>query len=155
MAQTNRKKRRKNANSYLYIAITLLIVVAALFVAILCVAFSSCDEETPIDESSVSTPESSVEESSEMITESSTVIEESSEPESVEPPLSPTEAYEKYIGVDYVCDMEEYEQYICPENEKDFVFLVNPSHTLAADYVPANLVKCTNIRKGRPRQIHR
>lgn len=150
MAQSNRRRKRKNANGYLYIGITLLIVVAALFVAILCIAFGSCDEDMPADESVESVTESSTEESSQVITESSTEAQESSEPESVDPPLSPTEAYEKYIGVDYVCDMEEYEQYICPENEKDFVYLVNPSHTLPADYVPANLVKCTNIRKGRP-----
>jgi LAS superfamily LD-carboxypeptidase LdcB len=150
MAQSNRRRKRKNANGYLYIGITLLIVVAALFVAILCIAFGSCDEDMPADESVESVTESSTEESSQVITESSNEAEESSEPESVDPPLSPTEAYEKYIGVEYVCDMEEYEQYICPENEKDFVYLVNPSHTLPADYVPANLVKCTNIRKGRP-----
>ena len=154
MPQPVRKRKRKNANNYLYIAITLFIVVAALAVAVLCVAFASCEDDSslPVDESFESVDESSVAES---IDESSEVSLESSTEQSVEesseiPTLSPTEAYEKYIGVEYVCDMEEYEQYICPENEKDFVYLVNPSHTLPADYVPADLVKCTNIRKGRP-----
>ena len=155
MAQpVNRKRKRKNANSYLYIAITLFIVVAALFVAILCVAFASCgdDSSIPVEESSEAIIESSVEESFESSVEESieSSTEESVEESSGAPVLSPTEAYEQYIGVEYVCDMEEYEQYICPENEKDFVYLVNPSHTLSADYVPENLVKCTNIRKGRP-----
>lgn len=143
------RKRKKNANSYLYIAITFIIVALALAAAIICVLVMSRDEpeNSELGESSIeSVAESSAEESD----ESSEIITESSEEESSEPPLSPTEAYEKYIGVEYVCDMEEYEQYICPENEADFVFLVNPSHPLSSDYVPENLVKCTNIRKGRP-----
>lgn len=149
-APHKRKRRRKNANNLLYIAISLIIVAIALVVAIICIALGG-DEETsvPSEESSEQSVEISIEESSEPISESPSTPEESSKEESL-PTLSPTEEYEKYIGVEYVCDMEEYEQYICPENEKDFVFLVNPSHTLAADYVPANLVKCTNIREGRP-----
>lgn len=148
-----KRRRRKNANNYLYIAITLFIVVAMLFVAILCVAFTSCgDESTPVEESLESVTESSTEESITVSVDESyeSSVEESVEESSEAPTLSPTEAYEKYIGVDYVCDMEEYEQYICPENESDFVYLVNPANPLAADYVPANLVKCTNIREGRP-----
>ncbi len=146
-----RRRKRKNANNYLYIAISLFVVMLSLIAAILCIAFGSCDEDLPYEESSEQSTQSSEAESSTVIEESSQIIvEESSQPEQSLPTLSPTEEYEKYIGVEYVCDMEEYEQYICPENESDFVYLVNPSHTLPADYVPENLVKCTNIRKGRP-----
>lgn len=61
-----------------------------------------------------------------------------------------TRQYEKFIGKKYVIDMNKYEDFVCPDNESDYVFLVNPSHPLSADYVPADLVKCTNMRTGRP-----
>lgn len=147
-----RRKKRGNPNRYLYIAITLIIVAMALTATLICV-MAGCGEDTPpVDESSTeSFAESSIAESiPEASEDSSEPIGESSEPVSSQPVLSATEEYEKYIGVEYVCDMEEYEQYICPENESDFVYLVNPAHPLSSDYVPPNLVWCTNIREGRP-----
>ncbi len=64
-------------------------------------------------------------------------------------PVGSTEDYEKYIGVEYKVDMTDYEKYVCPENESEFVFLVNAANPLPSDYVPSDLVKCTYIRKGR------
>jgi len=149
--KTVQRKKRKNANNYLYIAITLVIVFMVLATTLICLLVG-CNEGEASSVSPDSSLISRVEESSEVIAESSIEsVTESSEHESSEViVLNPTEEYEKYIGVEYAIDMTEYEAYVCPENESDFVFLVNPSHPLASDFVPENLVWCTNIRKGRP-----
>ena len=154
--RTASKKRKKNKRqSYLYIAVFFVFVAMAIATAIICI-MAGCEGDVPDvsyeseqgAESSQEVLDCSVPESVPDVSEQSTP--ESSLPEESTPSKSPTEAYEDYIGVKYAIDMTEFEQYVCPENEKDFVYLVNPSHTLAADYVPPNLVKCTNIRKGRP-----
>ncbi|MBO4452605.1 MAG: D-alanyl-D-alanine carboxypeptidase family protein [Clostridia bacterium] len=61
-----------------------------------------------------------------------------------------TKAYEEYVGVKYAIDMTQYERCVCPDDEEKYVFLVNADHPLAEDFVPADLVKCTSMRKGRP-----
>lgn len=154
---SKRRRKRKNPNNYLYIAITLIFVFMALATVLICIMVGCDEDEGSQGESSeskiTSTPESSI-----VINESSSVIQESTLPDSessVGDTSSPSKLqsvsdYEKFIGVEYAIDMTDYEQYVCPENEKDFVFLVNPSHPLASDYVPENLVWCTNIREGRP-----
>ena len=151
----NTKKRRKkvNPNTYLYIAITLVIIAMVLATTLICILVG-CDEDESSDYSDISSTVTKAPESS--VTESSDISDDSSEATSseviipVDPIADSIAKYEKYIGVEYAIDMTEFEAFVCPENEKDFVFLVNPSHTLPADYVPPNLVKCTNIRKGRP-----
>ncbi len=144
-----RRKRKKKADNYLYIALTLLFVFMVIATVLICLLVG-CNEEAPEESSqAVSVPEQSVTESS--APESSVPdTEESSQAESSEIPLDPTEAYEQYIGVEYMVDMTDYEQYVCPENESDFVFLVNPSHPLGADFVPKNLVRCTYFRETQP-----
>lgn len=156
-ARRKRSRRKKtNPNKYLYIAITLVIVAMVLATVLICILVG-CNEDTPDDSSiaeSTSAPESSeIDESSrpEVSDDSSSVsTDESSKPPVVDPIAESIKAYEDYIGVEYAIDMTEYEAYVCPENEADFVFVVNPSHPLPADFVPENLVWCTNIRKGRP-----
>lgn len=59
-------------------------------------------------------------------------------------------AYEQKIGKPYAIDMTPYEQYVAPEDPMEYVFLVNPSHTLSADFEPADLVWIKDIRPGRP-----
>lgn len=59
-------------------------------------------------------------------------------------------AYEQKIGVPYAIDLNPYESYICPENAMQYVFLVNPTHTLAADYTPNDLVNIKYMRANRP-----
>lgn len=150
MAAKKRKRSKKTNNTYLYVAIACLSM--AVMLAIGFVMYITSDGGDVSNDESVSEPVS--EEESTVINESSEVSAEESEvsQESSEIELSPTEAYEKYIGVEYAVDMTDYEQYVCPENEADFVFLVNPDHPLASDYVPEDLVWCTNIREGRPEQ---
>ncbi len=157
-----RRKRKNKAQGYLYIAAALCILGIFLF-ALLISQISGCsddsssdtDESTRAESSEESTQSkeesnhSSTEESSEDTPESSDVT--SDDVPTDNPIANRISAYEEYIGVEYSINMLEYEQYVCPENADRFVYIVNPNHTLAADYVPEDLVWCTNIRKGRPK----
>ncbi len=152
-----KRRKKKSPNNYLYIAITLLFVFMVLATVLICLLVG-CNEQSAEQSSQIeSTTESSTEESltpesssPESSSPESAPPEESSKEESVVIPIGSTEAYEKYIGVEYKVDMTEYEQYVCPENEKEFVFVVNPAHPLGADFVPENLVKCTYFRETQP-----
>lgn len=149
-----RRKKRRNANNYLYIALTLIIVFMVLATTLICLLVGCNEDENEASALSDTTFTESTESSESSVPTAESDDEsadESSNQESSEAiTLSPTEEYEKYIGIEYAIDMTVYEAYVCPENESDFVFLVNPSHPLASDYVPENLVWCTNIREGRP-----
>ncbi len=60
--------------------------------------------------------------------------------------------YETRVGKNYEIDITDYLQYIEPETD-EYLFLVNPTHTLASDYVPDDLVDCGITRKdGRATQ---
>lgn len=67
----------------------------------------------------------------------------------------PEVSYEERVGKAYRIDISPYLQYIEPETD-DYLFLVNPTHTLASDYVPDDLVDCGITRKdGRKTQMLR
>lgn len=60
--------------------------------------------------------------------------------------------YETRVGKNYEIDISPYLKYIEPETD-EYVFLVNPTHTLAADYVPDDLTDCGITRQdGRATQ---
>lgn len=64
----------------------------------------------------------------------------------------PVSVYEQRVGKKYEIDIEPYLKYIEPETD-EYLFLVNPTHTLAADYVPPDLTDCGITRKdGRATQ---
>lgn len=162
-----RRKRKKNPNTYLYIALALCFAALTLFgVLIYQLADTSDESSMPDDNSEVSEISESINNTSEddasgVTDHVSKPNDNSSQTDASVPDVSQDgndkiaesiKAYENYIGKEYAIDMTEYEQYVCPENEKDFVYIVNPSHTLSADFVPENLVWCTNIREGRPKQ---
>lgn len=68
----------------------------------------------------------------------------------VEPPKP---NYEERVGKEYKIDITEYLEYIEPKDKDEFVFLVNPTHTLASDFVPNDLVDSIYTRKdGRATQ---
>ncbi len=160
----NARRRRKNKNNnYLYIALALCIIGLALFGFMVFELASGPD--APADTSGIEEsrkPEESKpadkENSTPVSSDNSAPVSKPQPDESDEvstPPAEPviptsTKEYEEFIGVKYAIDMSEYEKFVCPENEADFVYLVNPKHTLASDYKPPNLVWCSNIRKGRP-----
>lgn len=170
----NRRKSAQKGSPYLYTAVALVLLAFILLVAILAVAFSEPTEPPETEESSYipasSEPSSRPEESlqsepssqpevSEPITVPGDDSEEESEPVSVEPPVSGTEvpeqpasavAYEQRVGKAYSIDMNPYEQYVAPANPMEYVFLVDATHTLAADFKPADLAWIKDIRPGRP-----
>ena len=48
---------------------------------------------------------------------------------------------------DFVADLSDYEQYMCPEDPDAFLILVNRKHTIDGEYVPENLVPISNVRQ--------
>lgn len=156
-------KKKKKSKGYLYIAVFFALICVGLIVAIIAVATGCGGEESTssavseeISESSViSEPEQSKEGSAEESAEASA---ESSEEESSEPVSEykseftqpeRTIDFEKSIGITYKIDMTDYEQYVQPENELQYVYVVNAAHPLTKNDVPANLVDCKNMREGR------
>ncbi len=150
------KRKKSKKNTYLCVAIALTVVAIALLIGIV-MSVTSCDSDDVTSETSsapaAESSEISVEgsdETGDTVSEDNSDVSDISEESVVIPVQTPTEKYEEYIGKEYAIDMTEYEEYVCPEDASKFLFLVNPSHPLASDYVPENLVWCTNIRKGRP-----
>lgn len=60
--------------------------------------------------------------------------------------VDPLAKYAEYDNTTYATDVSQYLEYIEPRTD-DYLFLVNPSHTLAADYVPPDLTDCIYTRK--------
>lgn len=171
-----KRRKKKNKNTLLYVAVFLLVAMISVGVVIACIVVengvfsdSSNTSDVSNDTSLTSYDEESLKDS--LITDVSYISEEpvesigdisdvSDESDvsdvsdvSIEEELSVsdrTKAYEDYIGIEYAVDMTKYEQYVDPENASDFLFLVNPDNPLSKDFVPDDLVKCTNIRAGRP-----
>ncbi len=48
---------------------------------------------------------------------------------------------------DFVADLSDYEQYMCPEDTDAFLILVNRQNTINGEYVPENLVPISNVRQ--------
>ncbi len=55
-------------------------------------------------------------------------------------------SYEERVGVDYKIDIEQYIEFIEPQDKYEYVFLVNPDNKLASDYVPEDLTDCGHTR---------
>ncbi len=120
--ENNRHIRRRRPN---YKNISLLALVVVLLVVVIVLLIKKGDklsEEPPFVSGEVSSTESST----------------PSEPE----PIS----YEERVGKEYKIDITPYLEYIDPETD-EFVFLVNPANTLAADYVPEDLTDCGHTRQ--------
>ncbi len=65
----------------------------------------------------------------------------------------PEISYEERVGKTYAIDINEYLQYIEPEDKYEYVFLVDPNHKLASDYEPDDLTDCGITRQdGRATQ---
>ena len=61
-------------------------------------------------------------------------------------PNVPEKTYEERVGKNYEIDIAPYLEFIEPEEKYEYVFLVNPTHTLASDYEPADLIDCGHTR---------
>ncbi len=167
-----RRKKSPNSSASLYTGLAFTVIAIILLISIVaCSIGDNGGKDRDRDRDKDKNHSSDIHSSSSSLESSSTSSEGTSVPDDssdvsddssdvsdipVKPPvngsLAATEAYEKYIGVEYAIDMTEYEQYVCPENEDNFVFLVNPANPLGSDFVPKDLVWCTNIREGRPKE---
>ncbi len=126
-------KRRKN--SFIkFIISTLLVVALGIGTAFL---VNSCGKNTDKPDNGVQAPNSNT---------------ETPEGTDTPAPVKPI-SYEERVGKEYAIDIDEYLEYIEPENKWEYVYLVNPSHTLAADYEPEDLTDCGYTRNdGRATQ---
>ncbi|MBO4277828.1 MAG: D-alanyl-D-alanine carboxypeptidase family protein [Clostridia bacterium] len=158
------KKKKKSGGGYLFAAVFFCLAAVAVAVLLVMNVTKGGKEESQAESSAVSEHSSAVSEYSSAAGESEPSLPESSEPEpgssaeetrpeesasGIKQPAKTAE-YENRIGVKYLIDMTEYEEYVCPEDEEKYVFLVGPKHPLAADFVPDDLIKCTHMRENRP-----
>ena len=120
----NRYKKRQVKKSYGGIIIALLLVAV---IALSAVLINGCKDQNGPDTPPVSTPSSSTESSSST-------------------PSVPKISYEERVGKEYEIDIEPYLQYIEPTEKYEYVYLVNPTHTLSSDYEPADLIDCGHTR---------
>ncbi|MBP5155588.1 MAG: M15 family metallopeptidase [Clostridia bacterium] len=172
-----KRKKKKKSNGYLYAAV--FFCFAALAVAAALIYYSAAPKDRKAQEASsqaeqVSSPGANTSsqdtlsslpaggseaesadpvseaEESEPEAESSAAVSQPEEPAGELKQLQKTKEYEDKVGVKYSIDMSAYEQYVCPDDEEKYVFLVGPQHPLAADFVPDDLIKCTHMRENRP-----
>ncbi|MBP5231050.1 MAG: M15 family metallopeptidase [Clostridia bacterium] len=114
---------------------------------------SSVQAESSEEPSSVSLPEPDVSGSSSQPSVISLPEESRSDlPVIVEGQPESAARYEESVGIRYQIDMNPYESYVCPEDPMEYVFLVNPQHKLASDYVPEDMIDCVYTRKDRATQ---
>ncbi|PKM61296.1 MAG: hypothetical protein CVU97_07260 [Firmicutes bacterium HGW-Firmicutes-21] len=144
----NNNSKRKNRTNYPLILATVL-TTAAVAGAIFLVLTALGHNDTHISDEYSNTPnQSAVSESTESKNNGSSL----SEPDNSGIDET-SQSYEEYIGVEYAIDITEWEQYIEPENADAYLILVNKTHPLASDYVPANMVDVVYTRKdGRATQ---
>ena len=55
-------------------------------------------------------------------------------------------------AIEFKSDLSAYEQYMNPENRDDYIVLVNQTHTLDKDYVPADLIDVADTRSDRSKR---
>ena len=122
MGTIYKKRRRKNNYGKIIVALFLVAVIALSVILIKGCTDNSGDDPLPPS----SLPSSSADNSS--------------------TPSVPEKTYEERVGKNYEIDIEPYLQYIEPKNKYEYVFLVNPTHTLASDYEPADLIDCGHTR---------
>ena len=147
-SRSKNTKKKKTISTNLLVAIILLavgVILATVAVALLAGSKPDPDTSIPEKESSETFAESSIPPVSEP-EESSEPVSEFSEIEVSEESI-PTYEYE------YVTDITDFLAYIEPEDPLEYVFLVNPTHTLASDFVPDDLIDVVYTRKdGRDTQ---
>ncbi len=121
--ETRYRKKKRQINYGTVIIALFLVAVIALGIVLI----KGCNKNT----GNTNTPPSSTPSSS---NESSSV------------PSVPEISYEERVGKEYEIDIEPYLQYIEPAEKYEYVFLVNPTHTLSSDYEPDDLIDCGYTR---------
>ena len=135
-----RKKQRRQKQ--LRAAALLILLLAICILAIVFIA-KSCGKKTPVIPQNPSEPSSSA--SSENGSASDT--------DSAEPPTSEAVTEPVEQAPSFTADLSAYEEYMNPTDRDAYLTLVNATHPLASDFIPADLTDLVNTRgAGRARQ---
>lgn len=128
-----RKKQRRQKQ--LRAAALLILLLAICILAIVFIA-KSCGKKTPVIPQDPSEPSSSA--SSENGSASDT--------DSAEPPTSEAVTEPVEQAPSFTADLSAYEEYMNPPDRDAYLTLVNATHPLASDFIPADLTDLVNTR---------
>lgn len=128
-----RKKQRRQKQ--LRVAALLILLLAICILAIVFIA-KSCGKKTPVIPQDPSEPSSSA--SSENGSASDT--------DSAEPPTSEAVTEPVEQAPSFTADLSAYEEYMNPTDRDAYLTLVNATHPLASDFIPADLTDLVNTR---------
>lgn len=128
-----RKKQRRQKQ--LRAAALLILLLAICILAIVFIA-KSCGKKTPVIPQDPSEPSSSA--SSENGSASDT--------DSAEPPTSEAVTEPVEQAPSFTADLSAYEEYMNPTDRDAYLTLVNATHPLASDFIPADLTDLVNTR---------
>lgn len=128
-----RKKQRRQKQ--LRAAALLILLLAICILAIVFIA-KSCAKKTPVIPQDPSEPSSSA--SSENGSASDT--------DSAEPPTSEAVTEPVEQAPSFTADLSAYEEYMNPTDRDAYLTLVNATHPLASDFIPADLTDLVNTR---------
>lgn len=128
-----RKKQRRQKQLR---AATLLILLLAICILAIVFIAKSCGKKTPVIPQDPSEPSSSA--SSENGSASDT--------DSAEPPTSEAVTEPVEQAPSFTADLSAYEEYMNPTDRDAYLTLVNATHPLASDFIPADLTDLVNTR---------
>lgn len=128
-----RKKQRRQKQ--LRAAALLILLLAICILAIVFIA-KNCGKKTPVTPQNPSEPSSSA--SSENGSASDT--------DSAEPPTSEAVTEPVEQAPSFTADLSAYEEYMNPTDRDAYLTLVNATHPLASDFIPADLTDLVNTR---------
>lgn len=128
-----RKKQRRQKQ--LRAAALLILLLAICILAIVFIA-KSCGKKTPVIPQDPSEPSASA----------SSENDSASDTDSAEPPTSEAVTEPVEQAPSFTADLSAYEEYMNPTDRDAYLTLVNATHPLASDFIPADLTDLVNTR---------
>lgn len=128
-----RKKQRRQKQ--LRAAALLILLLAICILAIVFIA-KSCGKKTPVIPQDPSEPSASA----------SSESDSASDTDSAEPPTSEAVTEPVEQAPNFTADLSAYEEYMNPTDRDAYLTLVNATHPLASDFIPADLTDLVNTR---------
>lgn len=128
-----RKKQRRQKQ--LRAAALLILLLAICILAIVFIA-KSCGKKTPVIPQDPSEPSASA----------SSESDSASDTDSAEPPTSEAVTEPVEQAPSFTADLSAYEEYMNPTDRDAYLTLVNATHPLASDFIPADLTDLVNTR---------
>ena len=128
-----RKKQRRQKQLR---AVALLVLLLAICILAIILIAKSCGKKTPV------TPQDPSEPSASASSESNSA----SDTDSAEPPTSEAVTEPLEQAPSFTADLSAYEEYMNPTDRDAYLTLVNATHPLASDFIPADLTDLVNTR---------